>query len=523
MSSVTWRYLSGDTATFAVELSLVTDNVEDSMVDQDERHSWGALSIWIGGSNVCEHVAQGETLRSAHWYLLPIVEWLTDHWDPLLHEERLPLPTAGVDAARGVAHAAVVAELDAAAGRGIDAAGTVYSWSARHSLRFGAPGAILPDLYIRRYGDNIEFSAGADPVAGQDWGVVFTGTVAAVRIPVSEVAGPLFDAVESLVTVLRKRHPQSARYASLAEQITTLSGPSRAASRFAWISGVGDRVDSLNDLWRRVRAAIPEQLRQATNDFGTAKTVRGGLATLAPPAALLFGSLAPDVSAQDVVALYTSLLPVLEGRPVVDDLRAIGSALLSAWPDTGLSAGEQGSVYGEEAWRRIGRPAAARVPIHEILSDLGVTVDQTQLRDQTVRGVSMIGLHGTAQIVINRSFRLGTSLPVQRFTLAHELGHLLLDQDRATQMIVASGPWAPLDVERRANAFAAAFLMPIPVLDAAWESTHNVPTSDEIRRMAGNLAVSFSALVSRLQNIGRIAPEDAEVFRSDGVSSTDLA
>jgi hypothetical protein len=33
--------------------------------------------------------------------------------------------------------------------------------------------------------------------------------------------------------------------------------------------------------------------------------------------------------------------------------------------------------------------------------------------------------------------------------------------------------------------------------------------------MAHALAVSFSALVSRLQNIGKISPEDAESLRSE--------
>jgi hypothetical protein len=82
MSSVTWRYLAGDTASFAIELSLISDELDDWMVDADERASWGAVALWVRGINLCEHAVQGETLRAAHWYLLPIVEWLVEHWEP---------------------------------------------------------------------------------------------------------------------------------------------------------------------------------------------------------------------------------------------------------------------------------------------------------------------------------------------------------------------------------------------------------------------------------------------------------
>jgi len=101
-----------------------------------------------------------------------------------------------------------------------------------------------------------------------------------------------------------------------------------------------------------------------------------------------------------------------------------------------------------------------------------------------------------------------------RFTLAHELAHLLLDQNRARQLVVASGPWAPAEVEQRANAFAAAFLMPLPVLKKALgDLTEELQSPDSVSIVARRLDVSYSALVSRLQNLGRLSPEEAEMFR----------
>ena len=40
--------------------------------------------------NLCAHREDGEQVDSVHWYLLPLIEWFADNWNPLLHEERLP-------------------------------------------------------------------------------------------------------------------------------------------------------------------------------------------------------------------------------------------------------------------------------------------------------------------------------------------------------------------------------------------------------------------------------------------------
>lgn len=510
MSSVTWRYLSGNTATFAIELSLISDTSDDWMVDADERATWGALALWIGGVNVCEHVMQGERLQFAHWYLLPIVEWLVDQWDPLLHEERIPIEDAGVNAARGFARAATLIELEAG-GKSIHDPDAIQSWYARHGLRASAPGAILPDLYVRRYGDRIEFSTGSEPLAGQDWGVVFTEQ-AAYRVPVSEVSAAFGAALEKLATEFLDRGLISERFVVLADAINKLRNPEREHSRFAWLSGAGDRVHDFDQLWNRVRAEIKDV---TTLGFDDSASVGGGLATLAPPAALLFGSLAPDVSADDIIDIYGALVSKPDLESVAEDLGALGNRVANSWDGARLSPGEQGSLCGQAAWNWLADYDAPMVDIENILMKLGIEVDRIHLRDRTTRAVSLLNTSGSAHILVNENFQLGNSRAVERFTLAHELAHLLLDQDRAARMVVASGPWAPTEIEQRANAFAAAFLIPTPLLDATWISPTRSPLAAEIRSLALKLGVSFTALTSRLQNLGRISSEVAEALRSE--------
>jgi hypothetical protein len=85
----------------------------------------------------------------------------------------------------------------------------------------------------------------------------------------------------------------------------------------------------------------------------------------------------------------------------------------------------------------------------------------------------------------------------QRFTLAHEVGHLMLHalgkKHRDTNF--AGINWE----EVQANRFAADLLVPVWMLDLAIQSTGGEP-----RRLARLFDVSEQAMTYRLQNTGRI-------------------
>jgi Zn-dependent peptidase ImmA (M78 family) len=104
---------------------------------------------------------------------------------------------------------------------------------------------------------------------------------------------------------------------------------------------------------------------------------------------------------------------------------------------------------------------------------------------------------------------------VRRFTLAHELCHLLLDREYGDELAIASGPWAPLAIEQRANAFAAAFLMPTWLLrDALATATAPVDDPETIKSVSTRLRVSASSLIDRFYNLGEITFEERIQLRS---------
>jgi Zn-dependent peptidase ImmA (M78 family) len=97
---------------------------------------------------------------------------------------------------------------------------------------------------------------------------------------------------------------------------------------------------------------------------------------------------------------------------------------------------------------------------------------------------------------------------VRRFSLAHELGHLLLDWNRNQPLAMISGYLneSRLDVERRANAFAVRFLCPEAVIRKVGKSADL--SDPKFGKLLGSFGLSYPALRLYLRNeAGRELPE----------------
>ena len=110
---------------------------------------------------------------------------------------------------------------------------------------------------------------------------------------------------------------------------------------------------------------------------------------------------------------------------------------------------------------------------------------------------------------------LGTSqVPArQRFTLAHELGHLLAGDDQGVHLDkdIYDKAQAKDPSEMRANSFASAFLMPEDILRAA-AGTSGL-AEDAFAALSCDLQVSPSALAIRLQQLRLIDAGTCDRFR----------
>lgn len=495
--SLRWERFAGDTGAFAVKLSLYDDPHPLRGADADTSASWGAIQIWINGVNICAHTDQGETLAAAHWYLLPVLEWIVDSWDPLLHEERLPLgrfTTAADFAASPNVDFEVEGHWEREEQR--------YAWDQRHSLRVAADGGLLPDLRIRRLRDQIEFSWTRTPIAGAfdvEWQAP-TGHFYADPKPTAHV---LHEVVSETAKHLSALRPDSPRISKLAADVEGLQTETRTEVRTAWLAGLGTTAATATRRWRAVidgvrKGAAAEAVRASfVPVFEDGLVLRGSC-----QAALLFGSASPTLTDGDAYVLATRLLDAYttDADARLDDLvrNEPLDAVLRPWAH-GYDLAED---LLEDAPELLKDNA---IDIEGFLRTNDVSVDDVELADQGVRAVSFAGSHHRATMLINTSWDGHRRLGVRRFTMAHELCHLLHDRTFGAQLAVASGPWAPLALEQRANAFAAMLLMP-PVLLRRIDSAMplNEATRESLAPVAAKLGVTLSSLVEHLYNLGII-------------------
>jgi hypothetical protein len=210
----------------------------------------------------------------------------------------------------------------------------------------------------------------------------------------------------------------------------------------AWVVGLGDEFGRYQEL----RAEVDAALAPVADDVRAALTGPGKHSDLvvygAPSARLLYGAVSPSTTVADVLRIAGVLaqnyvpdasawLAALE----IAELRALAVSTRQ------LTPGEQGSLLGERAGELLAASAGSWIDVHGALARLEVTSSRLELSDENVRAISVFGPTQRPHILQNRNTFWGVSKQVERFTLAHELCHLLLDREWGDEVAVASGPW----------------------------------------------------------------------------------
>jgi IrrE N-terminal-like domain len=514
--SVNWEYFAGDTERFAVRVSLRPDPHDGIATEPALAASWGAIELWAGNRNLCAHIDQGETIQAVHWYLLPILEWTADVWDALFHEERLPLENAADDAALALARTRFAPPTASEADE-LRWEQRWFDWWSRHGLRAARDGGITPNLFIRRWRDSVELSWDSQRVPGGSERLSFMAPAGTLRLAPEEVAEPLFVATRACAEALASRSPGVAEFQALLARVDALSMPERRRLRVALLAGLAESVDRAQERWDHVVAALQRgstNARAAVLELEQSEVVVRGSCH----AALLFGAVAPTISGRDVETLANLLLAQYQaaGEP-----EALASLVDDVPVESWARPWEQGYSLAEDLHDRLGddfAPYLGRrtgwVDVEALVAALNVDLTSVPLEDPQIRGVSIAGPQHRPTIATNPESVFGTASEVHRFTVAHELCHLLHDRIRGRKLAVASGPWAPRDVERRANAFAAYFLMPSHLVTrAVTESKHEISSIEGVEQVAQRLRVSRSALIEHLYNLNMVTIGDREVLR----------
>lgn len=517
--TVKWERFAGDTEVFAVRLAFMPDPDAGGFADPEDAASWGSFQLWVNGQNLCSHVDQGEVLQSAHWYLLPLLEWLTGNWNAILHEERLPNLQALDTAVAALTATHTAPEL---AGEAETMAWDEdrFEWRSRHSIRSARDGGLFPNVVIRRLRDLVEISWDDEPIAGAPPGFRYNASAGVALIDPTHVAEPLFEVLSAAVAYLEKSNVNSHRFSTLLSGVASLRAEEQHESRLSWLAGLREMAPmpsrlqgSISETEMRTRwYEIVKSLREVGGEDAAEAALEVNESPLviaeSCQAALLFSSVSPTVTHADVRTLASVLVEQYVGSAQTTRIDEFTeevplSPAVPAW--------EQGYELADVVRERLRVDLSQGwVDVVEILGQLGVTTLFRKLEDHRIRACCLVGPHHAPTVVHNETTYY-RSVPARRFSSAHELCHLLFDRSHGHRVSIASGPWAPRAIERRANAFAAMFLMPTELLqEMVADAADPIGDLSTVTSVADRLHVSRRAVIDHLYNTTIMSEADRD-------------
>lgn len=484
---------------FEISLGWLEDNSPRQRRPLGYGWSLGSIKIVVRGFCVTEHDESGVTSDSVSWYLYPLLRWIADNWNSLFYEEAFQWPE------RSIAPAAL------ACGDALDRFlpiddnqqedwiyERVRDWWERHALRAGASGGLLPDLFFRRVGDEMEVSWSGRQVDFAPEGYRFLLAAGVATLPIEDIAGPLWAALQWLAD----KH--SASTENDLSEIVDFKAQLRRL-----LNTPQDEIEDAHlgsRLAQKVRVAFDQLDRPDMLHSYVIDSAPVAIALSAPVA--MFGGVNPSLTMRDVRAL---------SKILISQNYTVQQHNLNALVDNtvGLPLSKphnEGYNLAEQLIDNIDIPyQGLSVDIRQLIISLGIKIIDRKLETNRIRGVALAGDEFAPTIVLNSNSPFYTSEPGRRFTLAHELFHILYDRSRARRVSHISGPWAAPGVEKRANAFAAMLLMPrasLSLFTGRKEWDHPL-----LRKAAAELAVSETALSEHLYNIGYIDEVQRDVLR----------
>ena len=485
----------GDKSSFALELCHIPESVVGP-TPEDSSSSWGEWRLWVADINLCKFRLETpdgvDEVEEVQWFLAPLFKWIVENWMPLLHEKRLPTEGRLGDSRPRSARAAYLAMLESA-GDDFDRFSPWQNWAKRHSLRSAAEGGILPDVFFQRIEDDIELSWGDRVQPGAET-AAFIMEDGLARASVDDVANALFSAVEWF---LKQDEVKESHWGSaLTTHWREISSKPAGISALSWYLDSSPEAQSLTEKFKNALDELRKPLSL------TEKSWWGNLS----PEVAMFGDLSPNISQEAAVSLLVEYFDALTETANLDELEKLVSEE-PAW--TTSFPWQNGYSLALDVLDGIDpEPEAPVTLIDNILKNLGVFVKDVHLGEEGPRGVALAGKNLKPTILANLD-HLTNQYQGKRFTLAHELCHILFDQKHARPLAHSSTPWASPSVEQRANAFAAMLLMP-PTRAKRPAATNLTELKQAIDRLAERIQVSRVALKRHLTNINQIDPDELD-------------
>lgn len=512
----------GSKEKFAISIDWATPPFT-GLPDAAEVATW--CDIGFFANNVClttnRPEASNEVRESIQWHALTIAEWLVEHWERVLFESKPPLPVAAID---GVLLLRRINEgLATMQGcRAEELAERRRIWWAAHSIRGGRQGAAFPDVIFWPQGNQVSVSWQPDNKPFGLSNTMFTFIERGhTKVSLADLIATFRNFLRGVVARLDEKEVVSPRVQSLKakagrifdsrlnrETLQVYLGLNDKA--VAAVFGVGPK--EFQGLFQesahgeQIKALFQEHLGI---DYPLVENLED--LTLSTPIAL-YRCVSPTVSETDVNELkriWNKCKP-RKGKKDVSKLRALQIKCSQVY-DAGSS--QVPHVIGGQKARIVRKalrlPSDTAVEIESILTEmLNVPIDSCQLEDVTIDAVSLWDKNSDPAVFINRKSLMGRKKWGRRMALAHELCHLIFDASEGKSLGIASGRWAPVELEQCANAFAAEILLPSSALE---RDAISLSEGKNFDKLMNQFKVGATTAANRLRDLGII---DEPVFNN---------
>ena len=363
-------------------------------------------------------VMQGLPVWSSGREPWPMVEWLEHlaaQWTFLEWEERDPLQLGGDFSTVRARAQERWRDLPEAEGDAQDE--LLFGFERSHNLANAFQGMVLPDLWWVRQGACAWVKAGLSAAV-----VPWTTAREALQGTGDQIANRLRDVDDERARVARRAWDQRSNKNTPAVIEAALGVTARIleelAPREQWAELLEFDPAAPSELLVAARMAGPyaqaEDLRELMNQLKAQK------ATASP-----------------ALTALSSGLPKLLGPP--------------------YEQGQAAAIWLRQHWR-----VAANKPIDPAarLRALGVRVREVTLMTTAIDAACAWGPRHGPVVLVNPKGRHASGVAGRRATLAHELGHLLMDRGGLLPVAEVKGGAVSEEAEARANAFAAELLLP---------------------------------------------------------------
>lgn len=413
----------------------------------------GRLRVSLAGSSVWG----GD--QGIEWTWVELLEHFARFWPDLILEEGDPLglnvPIETLRAAAGVRWLALTEQQHEQEEE------TLWAYLEAHDLAAGLQGVFPSALFVTREGNGIRF-------ASRD-------TVVLVEAQQAETTlQRLGDAIATRLELAQDERAKRARELwSERENVD----PGRFTRL---LTGLSD--EELGDLppIQHAKLLVPDfrSARQPTELLAVARMSAGALSSKDRSEVLEWVIAAPQIWTQPIERLSAETASMLSG--------------LADHPPH-----QQGVEVARWFRGQFRHPNERFEPEHLLRNDWKVSIIERKLGTGHVDAICSWGpKHGPA-ILLNRTSRRARLLG-RRATLAHEIGHLLMDRDKALPLGEVLGGRLPVSVEQRAKAFAAELLIPQSVACQAILDADDVVLAADV--LSGHFGASREIVAWQARN-----------------------